>query len=216
MEHGQPVTIREWQSFFGDLFADRNRRESDGNEMMIKLMSRVCKVQAFADGKRKLDKRALAGIGSRIFTLAVYFGLDIATELLVKHPHKCTRCGKSPCECEAISHTERRLPARDSVKQKAHAISLQELATMLWALYGPGNEARGLQFVAKRMGEEAFEVCEALDDRDPQELAGELADVFAWWIGALKLVGITNIQEFLWEHYPGVCAHCSQNPCKCP
>lgn len=212
----QPITIQEWQSFFATLFRVRNQRAHDQFSLMCALMSKVSAVRAAVDGKQELNTRALAGIGGRVLSLANHFEVALASELYRKHPGYCTRCCNTPCTCERVARLKRRLPSEEEVAQHAGTITLQGYAQALADIYGPNNARNGISFVLYRVMEEGCEVCRAFDDLHKHEVAGELADVFAWWLGALDLLGIKDVQRFMWEHYPGTCAHCYANPCTCP
>ncbi len=91
----------------------------------------------------------------------------------------------------------------------------KEAQDMIRRIYLERDRARGLERTLLRTFEELGELSDAiLRSKSRNEMADEIADVFAWLCSIANLLDI-DLSEALYNKYNGVCSKCGKTPCEC-
>ena len=173
----------------------------------------------------KILPKVASKVVLRIFTVLQGLGEKdaIVQELMDKFPaNGCSYCGKKPCQC-AVDRPTGKADIRPSEFQKEWTIG--DWQVHLYEVYGEGNAAKGLTWIANRLTSEIAEVVQARMLMDMQtmeegrkkykrEAINELADSFAWAVAVCTFVDGDLETEFI-ERYGKGCANCKKYPCQC-
>jgi NTP pyrophosphatase (non-canonical NTP hydrolase) len=98
---------------------------------------------------------------------------------------------------------------RDVIKLK-----IAEFQNLMQDLYLKRDKARGLEKTMLWLVSEVGELSEAIRLQNSQKIAEEAADVLAWLCSVANLTNI-DLETAASSKYPGKCARCDSNPCKC-
>ena len=104
-------------------------------------------------------------------------------------------------------------------------MQISEFQKLMKTLYFVKDQERGLTGTALWLFEEVGEIAEALrhymivDNPEEKthfkkEIGREMADIFAWVSSLANLLEI-DLEQVLYEKYPGKCSKCGNNPCTC-
>ncbi len=93
-------------------------------------------------------------------------------------------------------------------------MQINEFQKLIERIYYEKDSARGLEGTFMWFAEEFGELTRALRRDTREELAGEFADVFAWFSSLASIAGI-DLQEAVMEKYEKGCPRCFQAPCSC-
>jgi NTP pyrophosphatase (non-canonical NTP hydrolase) len=82
-------------------------------------------------------------------------------------------------------------------------------------IYNERDSERGLDRTLLRTFQELGELSEAIQkSKSVTDVAGEMADVFAWVCSIANLLDL-DLSEVLYKKYPDVCYRCGKAPCEC-
>jgi len=93
-------------------------------------------------------------------------------------------------------------------------MTLTELQDLIRKMYSSKDAARGIDGTFMWFMEEVGELAAALRENDREELAGEFADVMAWFV-TLANVAEIDLQTALLEKYGDGCPGCREMVCTC-
>jgi NTP pyrophosphatase (non-canonical NTP hydrolase) len=91
---------------------------------------------------------------------------------------------------------------------------LAELQKVIRETYDAKDRRRGLEGTFMWFMEEVGELSAALRQDNPEERAGEFADVLAWLATLANIAGV-DLSEAVRTKYGGGCPGCRQAPCVC-
>lgn len=93
--------------------------------------------------------------------------------------------------------------------------SLGDWQQYLRYLYHADNRERGPVYVLTKLTEDVGEASRRLRMGSPSEkVLRKLCNALAWSI-ALANISEIDMEQAVWEKYPGVCTHCNQSSCAC-
>ncbi|MCQ4152993.1 MAG: nucleotide pyrophosphohydrolase [Archaeoglobales archaeon] len=94
------MEISEFQRMIGEIYLHRDK-ERGIEKTMLWIVEEVGEL---AEAVRKGGNvgEEIADVFAWLVSLANLYGIDVEKESLKKYPHICKRCGKKPCECDAI------------------------------------------------------------------------------------------------------------------
>ena len=95
-----------------------------------------------------------------------------------------------------------------------HAMTLQELQTLIDTMYSRKDEERGIEGTFMWLMEEVGELATALRSGTKEELAFEFADVLAW-LATIANVAQIDLQAAVQAKYGNGCPGCHQMVCVC-
>ena len=162
---------------------------------------------------------------------AVYLpGTDLESLILRKFPRVCPYCQEAKCACwsgEKPGLDESNLEKMFYNRASAQARGLNDFELMFASIYshtwkGRTQDQKEATYIYLRLIEELAEVGEALRFHHiyPENLANELADLFAWWFALASVIRKDNsrdtLDDIMWRSYPGQCRDCESAPCFCP
>ena len=93
-------------------------------------------------------------------------------------------------------------------------MEIREFQRLMKEIYGANDAARGTERTYLWFFEEAGELAEALREGDRDQIALEMADVFAWMVSIANMHGI-DVEAACLAKYPLKCPRCGQSPCAC-
>lgn len=94
-------------------------------------------------------------------------------------------------------------------------MQIAEFQRLIEAIYFERDHSRGLAGTHMWFCEEVGELTRALRrDADPDHLAGEFADVFAWLSTLASIKGI-DLEAAVKAKYGEGCPRCKATPCSC-
>ena len=93
-------------------------------------------------------------------------------------------------------------------------MEIREFQRLMKELYGENDRARGFGKTALWFYEETGELAEAMRKENKEEIAHEMADVFAWMVSLANMLDI-DVQDACLTKYPLKCTRCNSNPCQC-
>jgi NTP pyrophosphatase (non-canonical NTP hydrolase) len=91
-------------------------------------------------------------------------------------------------------------------------MEIREFQRLMKEIYGQNDDARGTEKIYLWFFEETGELAEALRKQDKEEIANEMADVFAWMVSIANMLDI-DVQDACPSKYPLKCPRCGANPC---
>ncbi len=92
----------------------------------------------------------------------------------------------------------------------------KEAQDLMRRVYLERDKARGMKRALHRTFQELEELNEAiLNNGNSEEIAGEIADVFAWLCSLANLLDI-DISDAFHKKYTDACSRCKKVPCDCP
>ncbi len=92
----------------------------------------------------------------------------------------------------------------------------KEAQDLMRRVYLERDKTRGLKGVLQRTFQELEELNDAiLNNENNDEIAGEIADVFAWLCSLANLLDI-DISDAFHKKYTDACSRCKKVPCECP
>jgi len=92
-------------------------------------------------------------------------------------------------------------------------MTVAEFQELIERLYLDRDQRRGLERTFVWFVEEVGELARALHRGEPEELAEEFADVFAWLTTLASLCGVRLTEAI--EKYRDGCPKCGTVPCQC-
>lgn len=170
-------------------------------------------------------------------SIAWYFALvqklgidDVETLLFDKYPYCCPYCLAVPCGCPAqrpalnLDELHMKVNTNASLKPR----TFDDWQQMFNKIYVKRNSLlEGPELMGKLL-EEIGELIESIrihrNDSSNVNWRNELADMFAWIIGATNYVnsnftGVVkqpiSVGRVTFEKYPNKCSTCEHNPCDC-
>lgn len=93
-------------------------------------------------------------------------------------------------------------------------MTLAELQALIRRMYGDKDDRRGPEGTFLWLTEEVGELAAAIRGRDPDELAGEFADVIAWLATLANVVNV-DLTSAVHSKYGSGCPGCGQWVCAC-
>jgi NTP pyrophosphatase (non-canonical NTP hydrolase) len=93
-------------------------------------------------------------------------------------------------------------------------MEIREFQRLMKEIYGQNDEARGTEKTYLWFFEEAGELAEALREGDKEQIALEMADVFAWMVSIANMHDI-DVEAACLKKYPLKCSRCNASPCAC-
>ncbi len=81
--------------------------------------------------------------------------------------------------------------------------------------YERRDRSRGVYLTFMHLVEEVGEFARAIRRNNKDEIAGEMADVFAWLLSIAYLLEVDLESEFE-KRYGSGCPKCGSKPCTCP
>lgn len=221
------MTLQELIDHFRYVFGRRNRICLRGLRKRIELL--VLGIGDLQDAVRKEVDRDIMGVAlsrvlARIFFIVEYFHPYPFVETLArKYPMgSCSYCSTLPCSCDM-----KREPCKlaDEASREQLQWTLADWYGHLDRLYGHRNRLNGVENVLIRLSREATEII-SLDlqlsspreewtlGKVEQDFAEELADAFAWTVGAAVLLDI-DLSDAVLRLYGDGCTRCGKSPCEC-
>jgi NTP pyrophosphatase (non-canonical NTP hydrolase) len=91
---------------------------------------------------------------------------------------------------------------------------IREFQRLMSEIYGENDRVRGTEKTYLWFFEEVGELSEALRLEDREQIAREMADVFAWMVSIANVLEI-DVEEACLSKYPLMCPRCGGNPCQC-
>lgn len=97
-------------------------------------------------------------------------------------------------------------------------MEIRQFQQLMQQLYEKYDRQRGVYRTALWLGEEMGELMAEIK-KNPQEwnkeaIGEEMADIMAWVASLANILEI-DLEEALYEKYPGYCKKCGHNPCRC-
>jgi len=92
---------------------------------------------------------------------------------------------------------------------------ISEAERIIKDTYEKRDKKRGIPLTVIHLVEEVGELARSLRKNDRDQIARELADVFAWLLSVAYLLEIDLEREFV-KYYGNGCPKCGSIPCKCP
>jgi len=92
---------------------------------------------------------------------------------------------------------------------------ISEAERIIKDTYERRDKKRGIPLTVLHLVEEVGELARSLRKNDRDQIARELADVFAWLLSVAYLLEIDLEREFV-KYYGNGCPKCGSIPCKCP
>ena len=99
-------------------------------------------------------------------------------------------------------------------EQPSGGLTLRAFQALILQMYGEKDRARGDSATFLWLAEEFGELATALRSGTTEELALEMADVFAWLVTLAKVRGF-DLEAAVVKKYGGSCPGCSASPCVC-
>lgn len=94
-------------------------------------------------------------------------------------------------------------------------MSLRKLQEIIKDIYIHHDEKRGLEKTFKWFLSEIYELEEAIQKGDRNEIMVEISDVLAWLLSVANLLQV-DIEEEFTNRYGDNCPKCGHKPCICP
>ncbi len=171
---------------------------------------------------------------SWLFAIASKFDIDLEKGVLRRHPGVCPYCLTAPCQCiKTRKRPANRTPAHkitEFLEEQAwtyennEEITFSLYARLLEKIY-PNNRSTwadaGPWKHCMKVLEEIGEIHEAASgvikhNKPKQSLTEEIADAFAWTVGAWIIVHEeSDLGEELAKYYSNGCPVCSKEVCTC-
>jgi len=92
---------------------------------------------------------------------------------------------------------------------------LNEYQKLIWNTYRHHDTKRGLENTFKWFLSEIYELKEAIEASDTNQVRYEIADVLAWLLSVANLLDV-NLEKEFDVRYGAGCPKCGYIPCKCP
>ncbi|MDK2464474.1 MAG: MazG nucleotide pyrophosphohydrolase domain-containing protein [Candidatus Korarchaeota archaeon] len=92
---------------------------------------------------------------------------------------------------------------------------ISEAQALIRETYHERDSERGAPLTALHLVEELGELLEAIRRGSEEDIRAEAADVFAWLLSTLDLLGVDLESAFV-ERYGSGCPRCGFKPCRCP
>jgi len=93
-------------------------------------------------------------------------------------------------------------------------VTIREFQTLIERIYLEKDGRRGVDGTFRWLVEEVGELARGIRHKDPAELSGEFADVFAWLASLASQCGI-SLEAAALDKYRAGCPKCHAAPCKC-
>lgn len=93
-------------------------------------------------------------------------------------------------------------------------MEIREFQRLMKEIYGENDNSRGLGKTQLWFFEEVGELSEAMRKENKEEIAHEMADVFAWMVSLANMLDI-DVEDACLKKYPLKCPRCNANPCQC-
>lgn len=93
-------------------------------------------------------------------------------------------------------------------------MEIKEFQRLMKDLYSENDGKRGMEKTMLWFFEEVGELAEALRKEDKEEIAHEMADVFAWMVSMANMLDI-DVEKACLSKYPLKCPKCGSMPCSC-
>ncbi|MHA1881909.1 MAG: MazG nucleotide pyrophosphohydrolase domain-containing protein [Candidatus Thorarchaeota archaeon] len=95
-------------------------------------------------------------------------------------------------------------------------MKIEEAQDLMRRVYLERDKARGMKGALHRTFQELEELNDAiLNNENSEEIASEIADVFAWLCSLANLLDI-DISDAFHKKYTDACSKCKKVPCECP
>ena len=95
-------------------------------------------------------------------------------------------------------------------------MEIEEAQKMMRRIYLERDQARGVDGTLRRTFDELDELREAIEANESMpDIAGEVADVFAWLCSLANLLEI-DVADAFYKKYNDSCSKCKKSPCVCP
>ncbi len=235
-------TIRDFQEYLHALYGDVN--EGHSLEYIYGYLSRTTGYLAQRVASRSCTEDAFVQPLSWLFALASKLRIDVQDEFLSQYPLCCSHCLGSPCICSetgkrprpvsspywsalylmSAKQKQEEIESRKNYAKAKGNISLDSAADEIAKIY-PQNQViwsyAGAWRHMVKLFEEVSEIHEALadyirGDKPVKAVANEIADVFAWIVGAWHIeFPLISLDEACSCYFFTGCPACSQDTCTC-
>ncbi len=235
--HSHVSQFSDLQIYLKDLYGNVNQKKSW--DYLFGYLSRHCGFMTVNAARGDALPAHFVRALSWLFALGNKVGVDITNAYVKRFPGRCYYCLSAPCCCrktgkQPLNYVPAyRIPIERGVLYDGVVSTLrkyQEVVNFKWLSHNvstiyPNNEViwfhSGPWFHFTKLFGELSELHQALSKHEigedkTENLAEELADVFAWMISIWQLEFPTkDLQdEFITYFYNG-CPVCGSKPCKC-
>lgn len=220
----RPQSLQELRRMLDEIYGKHNLELYSTHDIQNQVWEQKSKV---AKRVRKEDWEGLvvqlAVLSGWLMALWERIGLDIEEAVWFKYPNICPACFKSAgCSCigEGLKYNpeDSRLNRfrRDTRNMPK---SMPEWQATSKRIYGNINRIMTAEKTWLHLDEELGEMSIELRHRNPDEITNKLkeesGDVFFWLLGFANRLAV-DLDEAIWQTYPGECNVCRQEKCVCP
>lgn len=236
------ATTKEIQEYLNAIYGSKNSHMSD--DYIYSFIAEKSGILARAVTKahrlgEKYEPNPVAIIRplSWLFALATNHRIDLGLAFITKFPGVCPHCMEPVCDCHNTLQKPKRFKYNYEVRDELNAqvnkflnspskrITFEKCLDIINTVY-PGNASDWRtrpEIHFSKLLEELGELREAIRKRELGQVSAvaveeELADIFAWLIGAWKLIYSPRNPELTVEflnYFHDGCPICGEFPCDC-
>jgi NTP pyrophosphatase (non-canonical NTP hydrolase) len=210
----RPRSLKEWQEMFKEIYQEKNERDYSPSDLLLHVEEEAAVIDEALRKEKLIDiHQPLARLMAWLFAFCNAMNIDLQETVWQKYQGICPYCGREE-NCMCITYTDAEKPKEwyRNLQGKMPATFL-EWQGMFEKIYGKINKMIWLIQVWLHFHEELGEV--SRDFRlGNSKMKEEIADVFAWIVAFANKMKI-NLEEIIWEQYPGRCDVCGKEKCIC-
>ena len=200
---------------FRRIFQAKNDRDYSPSDLLLRIEEEAAQIDEALRKETLGDvQQPLARLLAWLFSLCNRMNIDLQDVVWQKYQGICPYCGREE-NCMCITYTDTQNP-KEWYRNPSGKIpsSLKEWQVMFDKIYGRINSLMWLISIWLHFHEELGEVIRDFRLKSPK-MKEEIADTFAWIIAFANKIKI-NLEEILWNQYPGRCDTCGKEKCICP
>lgn len=228
----RPETIKGYQYMFSGIYGEYNGRNYLDPHLTMRLWEVVAECLESLRKERHQEIIAeLAHIFGWLCAFCNRHKIDLTEVTWHKYPNICPYCMKQQ-DCVCMPGGEKYNPTLQELlsfrnDRKNIPTTIKDFQEMFKRIYGPINSVQTIGAGVDHLAEEIGEISKAYRLGRRDELKTEVADVFA------RLCTLTTrlsdgqnrprekkepleLEELVWQQYPGACDSCGSEKCKCP
>lgn len=228
----RPETVRGYQDMVYGIYGEYNDRNYQDPHLMMRLWEviAVC-LEALRKERYQEVVAELPHIFSWLCSFCNRHKIDLTEVTWQKYPNICPY-GLEEQNCVCMPGGKKYDPTTHELlrfrnDRRNMPTTIRGFQDMFRRIYGPINSVQTIGAALNHIAEEIGEISRAYRLGRREEMEAEIADAFAWLCALAtrlsdgkrvfeKREEPLELEELIWQQYPGVCDACEAEKCKCP
>lgn len=216
----RPITFRGLQELHYTIYGAYNDKYFNDQDLMFRLYNET--IECFESLRQERIHEVITRLPKIFFwtsAIANRRHIDMADAVWHKYPNVCPY-GLETRACVCITREKKYNPTLSELLRfrndtRERPVTLSQIQRMFSRIYGPINSVMTVRAVFDHLTEEVGEVGRDLWSNNIEGLPAEIADVVAR-LCAFATKTDNDLEELIWQTYPGVCCRCLNGTCACP